>query len=552
MVAVSGGVDSMVLLHVLHELSREESWKLTVAHLNHQLRGRASESDERLVRDTVRKLGLPFVVDRGDVRKFARKQKVSLEMAARKLRHDFLAREAVRLDSHTVALAHHADDQLELFFIRLLRGSGGEGLAGMKWSSPSPSNRQVVLVRPLLDLPKKDLTDFATKNDIRFREDASNHSLEFQRNRVRHELLPLLRKHYQKSLDKVILRVSEIVGAEAEFTTQCALNWLERMENLKRRRPRSDGYVFRATNRYTQCPVGLQRRIIQLQSLKLGLPLDFEMVENLRLNPDRCLNVSAINTVPVYLLREISGRIRISTPAKADFQPDSQEVLLSNNSGRIVFDGLSIQWRKQLGNVSHESLLTPTPSHRMGGGRDTEVRFMEGEQVRKKQGVSHELPSPQPSPIGWGREKTPNSSSWRQYPSNNVQALAGPVPQGVTESSHPNPPRRGRKQENFERANSCGLGAGSCGEYFDADKVGSSILVRHWRAGDRFNPIGSQHLIKLQDFFTNEKVPRDKRRHLAIGVAENGEIFWVEGLRISEHFKVSKTTKRIIEWSWIR
>ena len=84
----------------------------------------------------------------------ARAQRLSLEMAARKLRHDFLARTARRRHIPIVALAHHADDQLELFFLRLLRGSGGEGLAGMKWRNPSPSDAEVQLVRPLLDQPK--------------------------------------------------------------------------------------------------------------------------------------------------------------------------------------------------------------------------------------------------------------------------------------------------------------------------------------------------------------------------------------------------------------
>src|SRR5260370_33511651 len=121
----------MVLLHILYELSRQWGWELRVAHLNHQLRGSSSLADERLVRGTARALKLPLVVERADVRAFGKSQKVSVEMAARKLRHDFLARAAARHKIPSIALAHHADDQVELFFLRLLRGSGGEGLAGM-------------------------------------------------------------------------------------------------------------------------------------------------------------------------------------------------------------------------------------------------------------------------------------------------------------------------------------------------------------------------------------------------------------------------------------
>jgi tRNA(Ile)-lysidine synthase len=161
LVAVSGGVDSMVLLDVFRDLSLKYSWQLTIAHLNHQLRGRSSDADEQLVLRTARRFGLPFVSERTDVKKFAKAQKLSIEMAGRKVRHEFLARTAKRLRIGTIALAHHADDQRELFFLRLLRGSGSEGLAGMKWRSPSPAISKVELIRPFHEQPKAALLNYA-------------------------------------------------------------------------------------------------------------------------------------------------------------------------------------------------------------------------------------------------------------------------------------------------------------------------------------------------------------------------------------------------------
>ena len=120
LVAVSGGVDSMVLLAAMHELAGAAGWKLSVAHFNHQLRGRASAADERFVGQAAGKLGLPFYAGRGAVKSFAKKRGVSIEMAARELRHKFLAQTARRFKCPVVALAHHADDQVELFFLRLL------------------------------------------------------------------------------------------------------------------------------------------------------------------------------------------------------------------------------------------------------------------------------------------------------------------------------------------------------------------------------------------------------------------------------------------------
>ncbi|HEU0037668.1 MAG TPA: tRNA lysidine(34) synthetase TilS, partial [Verrucomicrobiae bacterium] len=217
LVAVSGGLDSMVLLHLLRPLAARNHWKLFVAHFNHQLRGRSSEADARLVGKTAATLDLPFSVGAGPVRALALERAESIEMVARELRHKFLARTATRLRIRRVALAHHADDQVELFFLRLLRGAGGEGIAGMKWQSPSPANPKLQLVRPLLDVSRADLEQFAQQNKIRFREDASNASRDFLRNRIRHELLPGLRDRFQPALNQTVLRLMKIVGAEAQF-----------------------------------------------------------------------------------------------------------------------------------------------------------------------------------------------------------------------------------------------------------------------------------------------------------------------------------------------
>ena len=217
----------MALLHLLHTFPARHGWKLVVAHFNHQLRGRSSDADERLVGKTAAAMGLPLVVERADVRRFAEKSKLSIEMAARKLRHEFFARAAKKRGIRMVALAHHADDQLELFFLRLLRGAGGEGLAGMKWRSPSPVDSGITLVRPLLDSTKVELQGFARQNKIRFREDVTNAQLEMPRNRVRNELLPLLRKKYQPGLAKTVLRLMEIIGAEADIVTGMAQKWLK-------------------------------------------------------------------------------------------------------------------------------------------------------------------------------------------------------------------------------------------------------------------------------------------------------------------------------------
>ena len=190
--------------------------------------------EERIAATLLRK-GDTVVCESGDVKGHATRAGISIEMAAREMRHEFLGRVARQLKIRTIALAHHADDQVELFFLRALRGAGGEGLGGMKWRSPSPGMvgssalkrpgqhlkgvLRAQLVRPLLDISKTKLRVIACKHHIHFREDASNASSDLQRNRIRHELLPLLRRRFQPALDKTILRAMEIVRAEAEVVT---------------------------------------------------------------------------------------------------------------------------------------------------------------------------------------------------------------------------------------------------------------------------------------------------------------------------------------------
>ena len=226
LVAVSGGLDSMVLLHVLARLAKAHQWKLVVAHFNHQLRGRSSAADERLVKRTATRLRLKFHAGRGDVKSLSQTNGVSIEMAARELRHAFLAKTARQARCRVIATAHHADDQVELFFLRLLRGAGGEGLAGMKWKADSPADRRLRLVRPLLNVDKAALAEYAKCVGIAFREDASNRSADILRNRVRLELLPLLRRRFNPAVDKSISRLMEIVSAEAEVVTALSEKWL--------------------------------------------------------------------------------------------------------------------------------------------------------------------------------------------------------------------------------------------------------------------------------------------------------------------------------------
>lgn len=214
--AVSGGPDSVALLHLLHRLGPEWGLVLGVAHFDHGLRGEASRGDARFVAELAQTLGLPFYGGEGEVRRAARTYKVSLQMAARRLRLDFLHQ--VRHD-HTydrLALGHTADDQVELFFLRLLRGAGAEGLKGM-WPRTSEG-----LVRPLLAVGKDAVLDWLQYEGLPYREDQSNLSRRYLRNRVRLDLLPGLERDYNPRLKDAIWRLMALLQEDEAYLNQAA------------------------------------------------------------------------------------------------------------------------------------------------------------------------------------------------------------------------------------------------------------------------------------------------------------------------------------------
>ena len=261
LVGVSGGGDSMVLLHALNSLAAEMKWELTIAHLNHLLRGRSSNADARFVEMRSRELGVRFCGAVADVQSISRRNGISLEMAGRQARHDFFKQVSLENGCVSIALAHHADDQVELFFLRLLRGSG-EGLGGMHWIAALPNHPSLRLVRPLLNLPKAVLQEYAIGMGISFRKDGSNVDLDFQRNRIRHELLPLLRRKYQAGLDSVVARTMEILSAEADCVGAIARHWMK----------------AQVRSAFDSLPVAVQRRALQSQLIAAGVIPDFAQV----------------------------------------------------------------------------------------------------------------------------------------------------------------------------------------------------------------------------------------------------------------------------------
>jgi tRNA(Ile)-lysidine synthase len=439
-VGVSGGVDSVVLLHVLNHISPIIDFKIVVAHFNHCLRGNESDEDERFVGELASKLNLPFRSGSGDVRLLKEKEKYSLEMAARRLRHEFLVSVAREFGSKKIALAHHSDDQVELFFLRLLRGAGPSGLRGMKPMAPSPVDHEITIIRPLLKITRSEIEKYAHENYLDYRIDSTNKDTYFLRNKIRNELIPLLKLEYQCSIENIVHRIIDILDTDEDFIREEAEKW-----------------TVQRNPEFTNLHPALQRKIIQMQLSAIGVEPEYSLIENLRNNLNK--QVSAENDVMLILNNQ--GIIEI-LGHRNEFLPDQQKLSLNSDKGEVAF-------------------------------MDSKIR-------------------------------------WEVIPSNFDE----------------------RDQQVAEKINNIVKSKPSNVEYFDFEKVGNEIVLRHWKEGDRFKPIGMKSEVKLQDLFINLKIPRAYRHESIVAQTKDDKIFWVEGMRISEDFKLTPATKKILRWEIIR
>lgn len=210
-VGVSGGPDSVCLLHILGQLKVN----VVVAHLNHQLRGADSEADEAFVQALATAWGLPVFVERQDIANLARARKESIETTARHVRYAFLGQVARHVDATKIAVAHNADDQSETVLMHFLRGAGLDGLRGMQpYTQLDPT--MPGLIRPLLEVPREDIEAYCDEAELTPRQDASNWDRAFLRNRIRHELMPIL-ETYNPSIRQTLRRTAKVVTAEVDL-----------------------------------------------------------------------------------------------------------------------------------------------------------------------------------------------------------------------------------------------------------------------------------------------------------------------------------------------
>lgn len=275
LVAVSGGADSTALLLALHQASATQSWSIGVAHLDHGLRPEASKEKKSVAR-LAERLGLPFFTGTADVKVLMKNKNLSLEMAAREARYTFLKEQAMAWKAHAVALGHTQNDQAETVLLRLMRGSG---LAGLSAMADDTQRDGIRWLRPLLGLLRSDLETWLIEQHIDWCEDTSNDDPTMLRNRVRHELLPLLTERFNPGITGTLSRNASLLADEDALLAQ-----LSDMAQQEVTNPLGIN-----THRLHQQPPALARRIIL--NLLLELDLNPEAVNSAMVQ--RVLNLSA-------------------------------------------------------------------------------------------------------------------------------------------------------------------------------------------------------------------------------------------------------------------
>ncbi|GAB4316505.1 MAG: tRNA lysidine(34) synthetase TilS [Bacteroidales bacterium] len=415
--AVSGGIDSVVLADLLHK----SKFRTGIVHCNFGLRGKDSDEDERFTEELAQRYGIPFFTRKFQTKDYAEKRGISIQMAARELRYNFFRETALKQGFSLIATGHNADDQIETFFLNLLRGSGVNGLRGIQ---PRKGN----IIRPLLFANRQTIHDYAVSQNLTWREDKSNRENYYLRNRIRNELMPLLNK-IMPGAGMQILKSMEFLGQAEKIIDQ---------------------------------------------------------------------NLESLKTLAV---REKSGKLFIDfKPVLESVAPETfiWKILEPFGFGSSTINNIIQSAHRQPGKVfySHEYQLLADRNQWILSRKTDSVSYPEPVMIPKGQ-------SEISGKVHLQLKEVEKTSAYTIPRATNIAAL-------------------------------------------DAAMLKWPLVLRNWKKGDTFYPLGMNHRRLVSDFLTDLKIPRtDKERTLVIESA--GNIIWVAGYRIDHRYRIKPSTQKILE-----
>ncbi len=491
-VGVSGGPDSVTLLHILVQLQGEMNLSLHVAHLNHKLRGKDADEDAKFVKTLAQKCNLPFTIKAVNVAGFAKKKKLTLEEAARKRRYAFLEDVANFNQATKIALGHNADDKVETILMWLLRGAGRSGLMGIPpirkssltdlndrsgnflnhhteerskedfqkffssldvrkiFREKNSTKNHLTIIRPLIEVFRVEIEKYLKRYKLSYRLDNSNLSPAFMRNKIRLQLLPLIRKKYSPNFDCLLLQTAQILSDEKQI---------------------------------------LDEEINRL--LK-------KVIVNISINPVKIyLDLNKFMKYNISLKRQIIRRIIffISSGKNNLNYRKAEELIKFANIGkinkRILFaDNIVITKRHNILEVAKEKKTSSSPKI-----------------------FNYKL---------------------RINGTTNIPILGSVIETSIF-----------KKPQKF-KYNKSKLIA-----HLDANKVKLPIFIRNRKKGDNIVPLGMRGHKKIKDFFIDHKIPQEQRNSIPLVVSKD-QVLWITGYpcwaeQINDSMKITKETKRILE-----
>jgi tRNA(Ile)-lysidine synthase len=415
LVAVSGGIDSVCMLHLFHSLGTDAA----IAHCNFKLRGEESDQDELFVKALAGKFKMPFHVMHFDTTGYAELQKISIQMAARELRYNWFENLRKLHGYFAVAVAHNADDAIETFFINLSRGTGIQGLTGIR-----PRNENII--RPLLFAYRSEIEEYCRIHNLEFREDSSNDSDKYIRNRFRHNIIPELLNINQNFKNSMTNNFSHLADAEKIYYCYIEGFTKEAVENKK-------------DNTTT----------ISIEKLKNGpapKALLYEILKNYGFSSKTSSEIfDNIDGEPGSIYFSSSKRL----------VKDRQHLIITDPEG---IEGFDIYISSDITKLDYPVLL--------------QFQFCPAD-------------------------------NYKILDNNNIASI-------------------------------------------DADKLVFPLILRKWRSGDYFHPLGMKGIKKISDFFIDSKLSIADKENTWI-LTSAGEIVWIAGMRLDERYKVTPATKMVYQ-----
>jgi tRNA(Ile)-lysidine synthase len=481
-VGVSGGEDSVCLLHILAEWQKRSAITLHVAHLDHQLRGPESDADAEYVSHLASSLGIPVTVERQDVSAYRAERNCSVEEAAREVRYRFLAAVASDVGARRIAVGHTRDDHVETILMHILRGTGISGLSGLAPSLPladiCPELRSggvrtdVMVIRPLLGISGEESAEYCRRHGLKPRVDSSNLSPSCFRNRIRLHLLPVLRE-YSPGVDKALLRLADIAREDVALIQQQASEVWDQVAR------QDDEGLYLSKKAVLKLPVALQRQLLLMALARLiGNTRDIEAVY--------------VEEMRGLLAKQVGKRLMLPRGLTCEGGYDELVVRLSSNGCGGVEGQPHVESSRTFPALNDVCRLD-VPGETLWCGWRVTATVVSGRRV------------------GVGGQSSETSSRDGEEIAGRTHGVDGGLFTAMSAS-------------------------------FDLDRTGTDLIIRKRGPGDRFRPLGMSTEKKLQDFMVDAKIPRSLRDHVPI-VCSWQHIIWVVGWRIDDRVRANDDSR---------